>query len=383
MPATTYMGVDARSDHSLRVPRPDRTILIGTPNACNTCHKDKSATWARDAIKAWHPTQRPGAQQFAEAFDLADRRAPGAQKALAKVATDAETSSIARASALARMRNFASPLALEIATNALAIEDPLVRVAAVSIIAESDAATRRSLLVPLLRDKWRLVRMDAARALVGEPSSGLLGDDRAAFSTALAEYVEGQRFNAERPETHLNLGTLFLQQNQPDAAQKSFRTAIDLDGTFAAASIALAHLERTQGDEAAAEKTLLAALSKNPASAPTLHELGLSKVRQGRVDEAMDYLGRAADLQPANARFAYVYAVALHDIGKQLDATKVLKVALVRNPYDRDLLSALISYEMEASNFSTALEVVELLNSLEPDDAALADLLARLRRRVR
>lgn len=383
MPATTYMGVDVRHDHSLRIPRPDRSILLGTPNACTTCHKNKSATWARDAIRAWYPSPNPGAQDFSEAFDLGDRRAPGAQHALARIALDEGEHDIARASALARLRNFLSPQALDIARKSLAIEDPLVRVAAVSIVAGTDAATRRSSLVPLLRDKSRLVRMEAARALAGEPEAGLLGDDRAAFDKALGEYVEGQLFNAERPEAHVNLGNLYLAQSKSDLARASFRTALELDVSFVAASIALADLDRSEGNETAAEKILRDALAANPKSAPVEHGIGLSLIRQKRIDEAMDYLKRATEDAPENARFAYVLAVALHDTGKQNEATEVLKNALLREPYDRDLLSALISYEMEAGNFTAALERAELLDQLEPNNPEIAQLVAHLRKRAR
>ena len=31
MPETTYMGVDPRRDHSLRVPRPDLSLVLGVP----------------------------------------------------------------------------------------------------------------------------------------------------------------------------------------------------------------------------------------------------------------------------------------------------------------------------------------------------------------
>ena len=49
MPTRTYMVIDARRDHSLRIPaRPVRQIL-GTPNACTNCHKDKSTRWASDS----------------------------------------------------------------------------------------------------------------------------------------------------------------------------------------------------------------------------------------------------------------------------------------------------------------------------------------------
>ncbi len=41
MPVRTYMVVDPRHDHSFRMPRPDLSVKLGTPNACNDCHTDK------------------------------------------------------------------------------------------------------------------------------------------------------------------------------------------------------------------------------------------------------------------------------------------------------------------------------------------------------
>lgn len=383
MPATTYMGVDARHDHSFRIPRPDQSIVLGTPNACTTCHSDKSATWARDAIKGWVSTPKHGAQDFAEAFDLGNHNAPGAQQALVKVATRPSQSDIARASALSRLRNFPSLRTLEVAVQSLNADDPLVRVAAVSIVAGADVATRRSQLVPRLRDISRLVRMEAARALAGGAGSGLLGEERAAFDKALGEYVAAQLFNAERPESHMNLGNLYLDQGRLDAARQSFRTAIELDKSFVAASIALAELERAQGDEAAASNILNNALADNQKSGPVEHALGLSFIRQKRIEEAIDYLTRAVADAPENARFAYVLAVALHDTGNPRKATEALRTALLRNPYDRELLSTLVSYEMEAGNLTAALDVAELLARLEPDSQDIARLLSHLRNRMR
>ena len=52
MPARTYMVVDRRHDHSFRIPRPDLSVKLGTPNACNDCHSDKPPAWAAAAIEA-------------------------------------------------------------------------------------------------------------------------------------------------------------------------------------------------------------------------------------------------------------------------------------------------------------------------------------------
>ena len=46
MPQRFYMVVDERADHSLRVPRPDLSVKIGTPNACNGCQLRVPAHWS-------------------------------------------------------------------------------------------------------------------------------------------------------------------------------------------------------------------------------------------------------------------------------------------------------------------------------------------------
>jgi predicted CXXCH cytochrome family protein len=46
MPTTNYMVVDARHDHSLRVPRPDLSAKLGVPNPCNACHRKETPQWA-------------------------------------------------------------------------------------------------------------------------------------------------------------------------------------------------------------------------------------------------------------------------------------------------------------------------------------------------
>ncbi|MGD9290577.1 MAG: multiheme c-type cytochrome, partial [Desulfobacterales bacterium] len=38
MPERPYMVIDYRADHSFRIPRPDLSVELGTPNACNRCH---------------------------------------------------------------------------------------------------------------------------------------------------------------------------------------------------------------------------------------------------------------------------------------------------------------------------------------------------------
>lgn len=371
MPTTTYMVVDPRHDHSLRIPRPDRTLTLGTPNACNQCHADRDAQWAEAAVAGWYPVRKPGFQAFAEAFDLGDRGAPGAQRALTALAGDAAQPGIVRASAISRLGRFMGPATLPAITTALGDPDPMVRMSAVGALANADAGTRIEHLPRMLHDPALVVRMDAARALAGEAETRLLTDERRAFETALAEWRAAQQFNAERPEAWTSLGLLSFAQGDVDGAVTALRRALALDPTFVQAAVNLADIHRATSAEAEAEKLLRETLARNPDAGVLHHVLGLSLIRQKHTVAALKELAAAAKLAPEDPRFAYVFAVALHDTGNAGDAVATLEAALKRHPYDRAMLAALASYQQEAGNGARVRELAKLLQELEPEDSGL------------
>ena len=100
MPTRTYMVVDARRDHSFRVPRPDFSVAYGTPNACNQCHKDKPNSWAAETVAKWYGPIRRQEPQFVAAIDAGRRGLPNAEKSLTILITDSAQPAIARATAL-------------------------------------------------------------------------------------------------------------------------------------------------------------------------------------------------------------------------------------------------------------------------------------------
>jgi predicted Zn-dependent protease len=60
-------------------------------------------------------------------------------------------------------------------------------------------------------------------------------------------------------------------------------------------------------------------------------------VRQKNLPDALVSLKRAMDLAPKEARYGYVYAVALHSAGRKREARTVVDAALKRSPGDRAL----------------------------------------------
>jgi Flp pilus assembly protein TadD len=86
----------------------------------------------------------------------------------------------------------------------------------------------------------------------------------------------------------------------------------------------------------------------------------------------------AAELEPDRARYAYVYAVALHSAGRSEQAIAVLKENLARHPEDRDTLLALVTFSRDAGDLVAALEYAERLARLVPGDRDVANLVRSL-----
>jgi predicted CXXCH cytochrome family protein len=378
MPTTTYMQVDARHDHSLRIPRPDRTVTMGVPNACNACHRDRSAAWAAARIAAWSPHPPPGNQRFAEALDAATRSAPGAAELLRQVVADDSQPSIARASALAWLQRYRSPASTELLHSALRDPSPLVRGAALDALADEPPAERQRWLLPLAADPVRSVRIDAAAALAGIPLDGASPAELAALKAAQAEYLAAQQFNADRPEAHANLGDYYMRSGNPGRAQAEFERALAIDPAFVPAAVNLAELERARGGEGQAEATLRAALKAQPNEAALHFALGLSLARQKRLAEAVTELRTATRAAPREARYAYVYGVALHSSGAQAAGIDALAAAHARFPADAEILVALVTMERDRGQLAAARRYAQQLVALAPDDAQSQALLRSL-----
>ena len=382
MPTRTYMVIDPRHDHSLRIPRPDLSVKLGTPNACNDCHTDKSAEWAASAIERWYGPNREGFQNYADAFHAAWTDQPDAAKLLAAVAADGNVPAFARASALTDLAPSLSPANGNLARAGLSDPDPMVRIGALDMLEGVPAAQIWPLASPLLSDPVRGVRIRAASLLAVVPTANQPPADRERFEGAAAEFISAQRFNADRPEARAALGSFFAKRGRSAEAEVEYKAALRLSPQYAPAAANLADLYRGLGREADGESVLRAALVASPGDAGLHHALGLTLVRLKRADEALDELRSAAELDPGQARYAYVYGVALHSTGHVGEAIAELKENLARHPNDRDTLLALISFSRETGDISSALEYAEKLAVITPDAPGLTGLIQDLRRQA-
>lgn len=376
MPTTTYMQVDPRHDHSLRIPRPDLSEKFGLatqPNACNGCHNKQTAAWAVAAVRGWTSKPLLGYQNFAATFHAAAAGEPQAVPALQAIADDKTLAAIVRASAIERLSSRLDAAVLETLLRGLNDSDAQVRLASVNALANLPTAERRRYLARMLGDAVRAVRTSAARALAGEAESGLSATERSAFEPALGEYLATLEFNADRPESQMSLGNLWASRGDASRAEKHYRQALKLDSGFIAGYVNLADSLRSQtGGEAAAERVLRSGIAASRsnlpliATAPLHYALGLNLVRQQRHTEAIKSLTEATRRDPNNSRYAYVLGVALHSRGEAKQGISVLEKALTKRPNDTDLLTALAQFSAQAGQQDAALRYVGRLQAIEP-----------------
>jgi tetratricopeptide (TPR) repeat protein len=206
--------------------------------------------------------------------------------------------------------------------------------------------------------------------------------DRERFERAAVEFIAAQRLNADRPESRSALGGFLAKRGYTADAESEYKAALRLSPQYAPAAVDLADLYRGIGRDSDGESVLRTALAASPQDAGLHHALGLTLVPLKRTDEALDELHRAAELDPRQARYAYVYAVGLHSAARIGDAIAVLKDSLARHPDDRDTLLALVTFGRDGGDPGSALEYAERLARITPLDRGLAGLIKELRRQA-
>ncbi len=344
MPASNFMVIDGRRDHSIRIPRPDLSMKINTPNACNNCHTEKTASWANTQMQTWYGKDWSPGWHFGETLFDARLGKPQLEQDLNAIGLTPDIAEIARATAVTLLPAYPGPLTPIVLPKLLADESAMVRLAALSTVEVFPVEQRWKLAGKLLKDPILAVRIEAASVLSVLPRESLTPAQQLVLDKAAQEYIQAQLTNAELPQSHINLGLLYLQQGDMERAEHAYQQAIKLDPDFIAAYINLSDLYRIQQQNDKVEASLMQARAIIGDNAVVEYALGLHYIRIHQMPKALKALAEASQLQPDNARYAYVYAVALNGNGQAERAIKILQQVNELHPYDSDVLIALVTY---------------------------------------
>ena len=356
MPSKTYMVVDPRRDHSIRIPRPDLTVKLGTPNACNNCHtkEDETPEWAAGAVVKWYGPERSQDPHYGEIFAAARQGDFGVIEELADLTREREVGPIVRATAAALLGT-RYPLARveKHVERALRSRDALVRAAALRTFDGRPVSSREQAerfvesIARKLGDKSRLVRLEAARILAQLPRTSLTSAQRRAFEKNLKDYETGLHAHSDQSGSHMNLGILYSNLGKTDQAIGEFRTAIDLEPSVAGPRSNLVQLleQASQDDEVKQLRTEEAKLLRRdarllPENAPIQYRLALVEYLLGNLDVARTTLERACELDPRSTDYRMMLALLCEKQkrwGEALQSARRLTEMDPQNPQFRQL----------------------------------------------
>ncbi|GIU31874.1 multiheme c-type cytochrome [Shewanella sp. MBTL60-007] len=305
-----YMQVDLRKDHSWQIPRPDLSEKIGVPNACVSCHKEKDNKWASAMLAQWFPDSViQNSAHFSQAFFAADNRHQGAQIRLKEVAENKQLSSIITASALERLAQYPGQLAYKTSLASLKSSSSLVRMGAVQAMAPYSPEQQWQALSPMLDDAVLSIRLLTASILVPQWPRLTL-QQQALLKPSLDEYLAVQEYNSDRAG-RTNIANVYRHQGLLAKAEAEYLGAIQVEPIYVLSYINLADLYRTLQRNDQAIAILKQGLSVVKQSGVLHHALGLAYIRDKNMTLAKAHLLNATIFEPANARFHYIYALAV------------------------------------------------------------------------
>lgn len=380
MPQTTYMVVDPRRDHSLRIPRPDLAEKTASPDACTGCHAGKTPAWASKAIDGWFAQpQRP--PHYGELLHALEQGRGDALAPLTALIEDLGKPAIVRASAAERLTQQGAP-ALPTLQKALSDDSALVRAYAIAGFSSLPPVQRVQHLLPLLDDPTPVVRDEALRALAGIPLIALPEERRATFQQQLEEYERRLRANADLPGNRLNLAVLLERTERQLEAMEQYRRALKLDPYFSPARVNLVTLANASLRQDEAEQALREGLDLRnapPSDRGNLaYMLALLLVERGRAEAAVPWLDEAAEALPANPRIRYNQGLLLLQLQRRDQALVALEAGLAQAPVDADLLYALIYLHGSGGERTAATRYWYRLQKAAPHDPRLAALRRQL-----
>jgi hypothetical protein len=301
MPETRYMVIDARADHSIRVPRPDLRATLGTPDACSRsgCHGDKPIEWVLEAYDRWYGLARK--PHFAGTFHNGRKGLPDAAPELVRMAGDPLLPAIVRASALTLLVRYPGNESARVFEHALSDPEPLVRHAAVRNLPAGDPQRLVRLTVPLLFDPLRAVRTEAAVRLADAPEELMKSYQKEAQQAALREYEQAMLRSLDFSFAGHNLGNLYVRLGKPEAAEKVYRRAIAVDELSFPPKVNLAMLLNSAGRKQEAAELLRQVVEAHPVQYEAAYNYGLLLAEMRRFREAENFLARAAEGMPGHA----------------------------------------------------------------------------------
>jgi len=372
MPGQYFMGVDYRRDHSMRIPRPDLSDKLGTPNACTQCHTNKTNQWATEYTKKWYG--KPTQFHFGETMHLANNANTAAIPMLFNVINDNNSSALIKASATNYLSVFPTEKTQIFNKQLLKSNEPLIRREAIKNFIPADIEDLKTALLPLLNDSTLMVRMEAVSKLSVINNTELDCVTANKLNAAIQEYIKTMEYSADFSGSRHNLGNLYSNLGENEKAIANYKEAIRIDSKFFPSSINLAMLYNKLGKNTEAEKLFTKVLDNNPNMGDVYYSLGLLQSEMGNYNKSIISLQKAAELLPNRARIWFNLFNLLVFENENVAAKQALNMCLKLEPTNLQYLYANLEFLLKLKQNKEAVIVAKTILEHYPNSPDKAKL---------
>ena len=377
MPEKTYMEIDHRRDHSFRIPRPDQSILYGTPNTCTGCHQDKTNDWAKKAIDNWYGPARK--------YHFSDDLAPGSllndksEVHLIKLLADTSQPEIARATAAYYLGSLQTPSSAKALLEGVKDQKPLVRYHSTRSMENFPAKIWNEVAIPLLKDKVRAVRIAAADLYHRLPAASIPSSAQEAYQLADLENQQFLHYQTDFAVGNVMLADYEMQSEHYVNAIAYYLKGLQKDDQMNYARFNLSAVYNAVGKNEDALKTLQEAVKMDPQNDRTYYNLGLLYYEMKNETLALGNFKMASQLGSQDPGLYYNYGVLLQQQGKVKEAENILLKGIALDSQAANLNYALAYLYLAENLPNKARPYAKFLFSIDPQNPDYQKLFAQLK----
>jgi Flp pilus assembly protein TadD len=235
----------------------------------------------------------------------------------------------------------------------------------------------KNALLNACQDEIRLVRIQAANAIIGFQESSFTAEQKSVIELAENEYVVSITSRLDDWSSHYNLGIYHQNKGNVQAALNSYETAARLYPQSLIPLINSSVLYSLSGNQGNAEANLKKVLEFDPENEAANLNLGLLLAEQGRLAEAEKMLRIALkSSQEANPVAAKNLSVIEGQKGNFGEAVKYAEMAAVARPENPDYGYTLAYYQMQNGQKAVAIKTLTGLIKSHPQFVSASSFLA-------
>ncbi len=366
-------------DHTFSVPSPRNTIVHGIPNACNSCHADKTPEWSLGWMREWYGDRRYRIEETADVFAKARTGDSACVRDLARlVENPGEEVLVYRASAAKLLGRFPCPEAKEALMKGVGDGETMLRVCCIfGLMGQSKVGVVQAMRRAAESDASLAVRKAAACYLVNK-------GDRQSMQRCRAELMGLVQTTPNVTNILTWIGHTHYVEEDFGQASATYRKvleifpfdrgAFDMLANIAARKAAALYADKKYAEAVSAIGELDGAILVSP-----LAELwrGYAHLGAGDSAAAAKAFGRGAAEAPDDLDLRLGLASALYASADFEGTVEACGAALGLAPSSRPaLLLRALSYEALRMPEEAAADAREILK-IDPEDAQAKAIIAR------